>query len=162
VADFGVGERPSDPRAADLNGDGWPDVVLLNRPAAADFGELTFLFARADGLLQLGTPKPITCVAGGSTATCRPNALTVADLNGDGSIDLAVALFNPGAASVGSTLLMFGNTGDGSFAPGDEFTTEPEAGTILAADVTGTGLPDVVVTSRVNNSVQVLLNVTPR
>ena len=159
VGNFGVGEAPSDLHVADLNGDGRPDLVMLNQPGMGT-GEFNLLFARSDGLLEQSIALPIPCPIGGGTLSCRPTALAVDDFNGDGTFDLAVTLFNPGGGAVSDTVRVFGGLGDGSFAPGEVYTTEPQAVAMVAADVTGSGGPDVVIASLELGSVQTQINVS--
>jgi hypothetical protein len=162
AGEFGAGDRPSNLRVGDLNGDGRPDLAILNQPFEEGGVEVGFLFARSDGLFVRATPMSVTCFSGSGIAGCRPRALAIGDLNGDGTIDLAVAAFSPGGSAIADSLRVFANVGDGSFAPGETFAAQPETGAIVVADVTDSGLPEVVLTSQARSSVQIQLNVTDR
>jgi hypothetical protein len=76
-------------RSADLNGDGWPDVVLYR---GLDFTttpvELDILLNDGAGNLTLGTSQ----VFSGTVATVvGPRELVLADFNGDDRVDIFVA-----------------------------------------------------------------------
>ena len=73
--------------------------------------------------------------------TGRPVDVAVADFNGDGHADLAVAL---GAFDDTGFLILLGN-GDGTFAPPVEISTGMQLTSIAAADLDGDGNADVVV-----------------
>ncbi len=138
-------------RVVDLNGDGSPDVVvteydtnavsvLLNTTPA---GSSTVSFAN-----QVDFP----------TGTL-PNSLFITDLNGDGLLDIAVANEGDGTVSV-----LLNNTdpstGIVSFASQQTFAVGNTPERIMAGDLDGDGLPDLVVANYSDNTVSVLINGT--
>jgi hypothetical protein len=133
---------------ADVNGDGKPDVIVINR-ADQNYGDGTVgvLLGNGDGTLQ-----PVqTYHTGGYFAT----AGTVADVNGDGKPDVVVTNCGPsgaqscsaGGASVG---VLLGN-GDGSFRPVQTYARTAwgangaNAAHVLVADLNHDGKLDVIV-----------------
>jgi len=133
---------------ADLNGDGKPDLVVLD--AGSIVGGSTvpsgvgILLGNGDG-----TFKPeVTYPSGAGGAE-----LVVADINGDGKLDVAVA-----NNALGNLSILLGN-GDGSFQPAVT-TFDPNRRisiSIAAGDLNGDGKPDLVVSDE-EYDVDVLIN----
>jgi hypothetical protein len=83
----------------------------------------------------------------------RSSGVAVADFNGDGVPDLAVA--NAGTASV-SVLL---NQGDGTLRPPANFTVGGNPTAVTVGDFNGDGIPDLATPNATGNTVSVLLGV---
>ncbi len=115
-----VGKNPRALAAADFNGDGRDDLVLLDSLGTA--------VSLSNGN---GTFRPVTYIP---TAN-GPLALVVADLNGDNIPDLAVA--------ASSLSVLLGN-GDGTFQSHVDYTTPGGMGVIISGDVNGDGKRDIV------------------
>src|SRR5262249_24881058 len=79
-----------------------------------------------------------------------PNAVRVADLNGDGLADLIVA--NGG----GNDVLVYLGQGRDQFATAQTFFVGTDPSSVTIADVNDDGIPDVVVTDRGSNDVSLL------
>jgi hypothetical protein len=75
----------------------------------------------------------------------------VADVNGDGPLDLITANLNADTASV-----LLGN-GDGSFQPAQDFSTGAAPGSVAVADMNGDGNPDLITANRSADTASVLL-----
>jgi hypothetical protein len=88
------------------------------------------------GKLPVGFAAPVSYSSGGK----GPDSVAVADLNGDGKLDLAVA--NEFSASVD---VLLGN-GDGTFQPAVSYSSNGENPfSVAIGDVNGDGIPDIVV-----------------
>jgi FG-GAP-like repeat/PASTA domain/FG-GAP repeat len=83
-----------------------------------------------------------------------PAALEMADLNGDGKLDIATA------NRLGNNVSVFLNAGNGSLLPRRDYATSPEPSSLAIADVDGDGKPDLVTAGRGNGvgAVSVLVN----
>jgi hypothetical protein len=130
----------------DLNGDGKLDLVTSNW---GENGTVSVLLGNGDGTFQSAQAYDVTGQGYGAE-----DEVVIADLNGDGTPDIAVASQDFGTVSV-----LLGN-GDGTFG---NLSTEPTASYIptalAAADFNGDGKPDLVSTSQWGpSSADVLLN----
>jgi hypothetical protein len=131
--------------AADVNGDGKPDLLVC------DWGASALAVMLNQGGATFGAPVAYPV---GS----QPQALVAADLNGDGKLDVAVA--NHGSSTV-SVLL---NQGDGTFAPSVSYpswtNTQSNGGprSIAALDVDGDGKLDLVAANFYSGTLGVLIN----
>ena len=150
---------------ADVNGDGKPDLVVAYQNCISWQTNVTVgvLLGNGDGTFQ-------PAVAYGSGGTF-PFSVAVADVNGDGKLDLLVANYcaDNTCATKGLVGVLLGN-GDGTFQP---VVTYPTGGYktdwVAVADVNGDGRPDLLVTNScannnctTNGTVGVLLNKTLR
>jgi hypothetical protein len=124
----------------DLNGDGKLDlaVALGNKAAVA------ILMGKGDG-----TFGAASSVATAASALYFPLALTIADLNHDGRLDIATANNSLGAS------VLLGN-GDGSFQPYKSLGTSKGPTWIAAGDFNNDGILDLAVTTT-SNTVDILL-----
>jgi len=134
AASYSSGQFPvMQVHAADLNGDGKPDVVAAVANPNGGGGVLVFL-NKGDGTLQ--APINVTFAESGIT----PQGFAIGDVNGDGHADLVVAYVNADATF--KLAVMLGN-GNGTFQAGplmdDDFGTGPP----LLVDLNGDGKLDL-------------------
>jgi hypothetical protein len=126
---------------ADLNGDGRPDLVVVNECISVgdcSSGTVGILLGKGDGTFQ----EAVTYNSGYFS-----NRVAVADVNGDGKKDLVVANSCVAAnnCSSGTIDVLLGN-GDGTFAPALSYNSGTgQALAVAIGDVNGDGRPDVVV-----------------
>jgi murein DD-endopeptidase MepM/ murein hydrolase activator NlpD len=128
----------------DFNGDGKLDLAAAGYSIAA--GGVTILLGNGDGTFtQTNTSNPTGYF---------PYSLVLADFNGDGKLDLAVANQDSATATI-----LLGN-GDGTFGPGLSSGGLSDSGVSLAAgDFNGDGRPDlVIVDDEFDNAISILLN----
>jgi len=104
---------------------------------------VTVLLGKGDGTFS---PTAVSPVPGSI-----PSSVVVADFNGDGKADLAIA--NAGSNNVA---VLLGN-GDGSFAVPLSPATGTTPNYAAVGDFNGDGIPDLAVANNVSNSVTILL-----
>ena len=115
--------------AGDFNADGLPDLVFS---AASDVApaQLGVIFGSANGTLQ----SPRSYVVGPS-----PGQPLLADLNGDGVLDLV----EPAAYGTSGNLSVLLGNGDGSFQPAVSYPAAAGAHFVAVGDFNGDGKPDL-------------------
>lgn len=138
-ADYPTAGSPSQVVAADLNGDGQPDLAVIS-----GFDTIGVLLGKPDGTLL-----PRLDIAVG-TSFLSP--LAVADVNGDGKPDLIAFQSN----SEGRAIRVMLGAGDGTFTLKGEYPASGRADAMAVADVTGDGKPDVLVYSSQASALSVL------
>jgi hypothetical protein len=119
--------------SGDLNGDGFVDLIV----AEADVGSLGFFLGFGDG-----TFAPHQAVSTGLGS--KPNAVAMADFDGDGLADLAATNANAqsgGGATAGLVDVVW-QLPDGGFSEPVYFPLG--FGAIVTADLNGDGAPDLV------------------
>ncbi len=147
---FGTGSEPFSVTAADLNGDGKPDLIVANQN---DTTVSVLLNTTAPGATtpSFAAQQPFATGSG-------PRSVTTADINGDGKPDLIVANYDDNTVSVLLNTTTPGATTP-SFATQQPFATGSRPVSVTAADINGDGKPDLIVAND-SNTVSVLLNTT--
>ena len=135
---FTVGAGPFAVAAADLNGDGQPDLVAANY----DDNTISVLLGNGDGSFQKQRTFPVGL---------EPHSVAVADVNGDGRPDLVVANMGKSTVSV-----LLGN-GHGEFLDHQTFPVRANPIFVAVADINGDGRLDLVTANVGNNTVNVLV-----
>ena len=156
---YAVGAIPASVAAGDFNRDGRPDVAVANN------GDDT-----ASVLVNLGNGGG----AGGFTLqlSCGdvgyfPSSVAMADLDGDGRLDLVVTndtMFTDGGLDAGlitvpgNTVGVLLNRGGASFPIQSTYRVGNEPASAALGDLDGDGKPDLAVANNGDNTVSVLLN----
>lgn len=122
--------------AADLNGDGFADIVA----ATAGNPSLLVLLNRGDGTFQ----APAGYLAGLTT-----KGISLADINGDGKTDIL--------ATTGSGVSFLAGKGDGSFFAPVSVLVSTDVSLIRVADLNSDGFADLIVTHTSTPLVEVRL-----
>jgi len=122
--DYATGSGPISVAIADLNADGWADVVVVDRNSNG----VSVLLGRGDGTL---VPKSDFGISG------SPMSIVVADLNLDGHPDLVMG-------SEGSAVYVLRGNGDGTFGAETAGFVGQLPFSVGVADLNGDGQTDVV------------------
>ena len=157
-ADFVTGDTGSgaigSPAVAvtDLDGDGRPDVVAGNNR-----GTISVLMNAT-----VAGSSALSFAAHADFASIE-NAFSIAvdDFNGDGKPDLALVAGGPtGTAATVSVFLDTTASSTPTFAPRLDIATGNDANHVIAADVNGDALPDLVVSNGVASTLSILTTTT--
>ena len=133
-----TGASPSAIAAADLNNDGYMDLVVASSTA----GSIRVYLGNGDG-----TFKPFTTYGVGSS----PSGIAIQDFNGDGYMDIAVA------NSSSSTVSILTNARDGTFGTKSDFHVGNGPSAIVAGNFNGDHNIDLAVADFSAGTVSILL-----
>jgi hypothetical protein len=133
-----TGTQPVDVEIADLNSDGFPDLVT------ADLGDdtVSVLLGNGDGSF-----RPALRFQTGRF----PESVTVCDFNGDGILDLAVA------NTQDSTVSIFLGNGDGTFQAQSIIASGNAPVSVAVGDFNADGIADLATTDKNDADVSVML-----
>ncbi len=143
---FACGDSPFGVAIGDINGDGKPDLVIVNSPT------ITSNNTGRDGLTILigdGTGGFFPLQGSPFTAGKSPSRVAIGDINGDGINDIAVANYNSDSITI---FLMNKKTVASSYSL--HFGQKPDGVTI--ADIDGDGKNEILVTNSLDNTLSII------
>jgi hypothetical protein len=147
---FTTGNQPTAGASADFNGDGIPDLAIMNsveNAIAVFLGKGDGTFTPGNKIFQVGTTP---CVLPDQPSNC---ALTAGDFNHDGNADLVAT------SGVDNTIIIELGHGDGTFSPanGSPITVGNFPQAVKIGDFNGDGLQDLAVANAKDNTISILL-----
>lgn len=142
ATNYTTGTNPQTVVVGDFNKDGFEDFAQVNYSGGGS-GSISVFLGNGDGTFQ----PAVTYSTGRG-----PDALGLADVNGDGNLDLVA-----GNDTGNSVSVLLGN-GDGTFQTHKDYAAGSFPHWVALADLNGDSKPDIVVTNEGDNDVGVLLN----
>ncbi len=134
--------------SADFNGDGFYDLATVDQNFGPFFDSVSILFNDGTGAFS---PR-VSQVVGSS-----PTSMATGDFDADGDVDWAVT--NSGDTERGdSSVMVFMNNGNGTFAPRIRYQTGGGPVAVLAVDMDGDGDLDIITADSASNAVAFLAN----
>jgi alpha-tubulin suppressor-like RCC1 family protein len=148
---LGAGNTPAGTAIGDLDGDGKPDLVLIN---AHDNSVWIYQNIGTNATLAAASfaPPVILPLAG------NPLGLALADVDGDGRLDVLVTDSQNNNVSVFQNLCVSGGITTNSFAARVDFPVGQQPFTLAAMDLNGDGRVDIVTVNLNDNTFSVLQN----
>jgi hypothetical protein len=136
-----TGPSPKSIAVADLNGNGKLDAVVAN----SGYNTVSVFLGHGDGAFASAVNYPV-----GALGAAYPNAIALADMDGDGRLDII--------AANGGTLSILRGLGNGTFSPPINIDSINDATSVAVADFNGDGRPDLVVTNSSTGTFTLLTN----
>jgi Flp pilus assembly secretin CpaC len=148
---YPTGSNPVALVAQDLDGDGEPDLAVVNKGDGTTASTVTILLGNKVNGVQNGTFGTPPNQTSAPSVGVSPSAITTADFNADGNVDLAVANHSDNTVSI-----LLGK-GDGTFGTQTTFATGNGPAGIATADFNNDSHADLAVANQNDSTVSILL-----
>lgn len=152
--DFTTGFQPMALAAGDIDGDGKPDIVVANSNIDSTFGLAILRNTSTTGTIDANSFAPAINFTTGQQA----KDVALADVDGDGKLDVIVVNQNANTISVLRNTATAGSITAASLAPKVDFATGIKPRSVAVGDLNGDAKPDIVVANQNSNSVSVFQN----
>lgn len=149
-----TGSGPAREVIGDLDGDGKPDLVAAN---VYDGTIQVYRNISSGGTLSAASfAAPITFTIGGGTDSLF--GLALADLDGDGRLDIITANRILNIVSVFQNLSSPGSLTTNSFGLRTDFKITGAPSSVAVADLNGDGRPEIITANQTSNTISILRN----
>jgi hypothetical protein len=141
----------------DVNRDGYGDIALITGSGVKFmFGTPAGAFVAGPAIASAGAG----CFAGASGAWKGLSCLVLADLSGDGNVDLAIAGTTRGTSfNPQSYVRVYTGNGQGQFSAATQYSIPSFPKVLIAGDVNGTGRLDLTVATEAQIGITILRNI---
>ena len=151
-----AGNGPARVVIGDLDGDGKPDVVVAN---VYDGSIWIYRNISTNGALTAGSfASPVIFAIGGGTDS--QDGLALADLDGDGRLDIVTVNRNLNLVSIFQNFSSPGSLTTNSFGARVDIPLAGIPSGVAVMDLDGDGRPDIVTANQGSNTVSVLRNLS--
>jgi Concanavalin A-like lectin/glucanases superfamily/Bacterial Ig domain/FG-GAP-like repeat/Regulator of chromosome condensation (RCC1) repeat/Immunoglobulin domain/IPT/TIG domain len=152
--DLASGNGPIRVIVADLDGDGKPDLVVAN-----DYNNSISLYRNisTNGSLTASSFSPRVDLVT-PPGNYSPYGIVVADVDGDGKLDIVTSDFDKALVSVYRNTCAPGDISSNSFATRMDFATGFQPQGVEVRDIDGDGRPDLLVANSGDGTVSILHN----
>jgi len=144
---FSCGDNPFNIAIGDVNGDGKPDLAVINSPSSMAEGRgndgLTILLNDGEGKFIMLNGSPFA-------AGINPNRIATGDLNADGIHDIVTSDYE------GNKIYVFIRSKSGIGIAGKPLSTGKHPKGIAIADLNGDGRGDIVVCNNADHNIAVV------
>ena len=147
-----TGATSTEVSAGDIDGDGFPDIVVTNYGSDNFSIFLNTNTSSTPGSFTFGTRMDVSTGAGS-----QPVGLALADVTGDGLLDIVVGKFATGANTV-SVFRNKSTPGAVTLATAVSYTTGATTTGVVVGDLDGDTYPDIVTANQGANTMSVIKN----
>lgn len=145
---------PNQTVIADIDGDGKPDLIVVD-----DYNNAISIYRNIspNGILTTASfapPVVLPATSGGYS----PYGIAVADLAGDGKLDIVVTEYGDNLVSIYKNNCTPGNIATNLFGPRQDFPTGSQPQRMAAADLDGDGKPAFIVANPGDGTISILQN----
>ena len=149
--DFTAGSAPAEIKCADIDGDGKPDIIVANSGSNTIS---VFHNTATSGSISSSSFSPKVDFATGTT----PESVAIADMDGDGKVDILVSNEGSGNLSIFRNMATSGTISGSSLAAAVSLTSDLFPLGVVVDDLDGDTKPDIVVANPGANTITIFRN----